>query len=464
VNKRAPSLAQISVMVIFALSCFGLLTYIWKSFGGPSPLAPKGYRIQADFDEATQLSNTADVRISGITVGRVKKTELGGDRTRVEMEIQRRYAPLPIDTRAIVRQKTLLGESYVELTPGDKRKGVLFDNGRLRRSQVERTTELDEVTRALDIDTRRDLQRFVKAVAALDGEGDDLNAALGQLPRFTRDSTDLLGTLDREHEAVRALVNDGGTVLEALGRRSGELAGLVRSADAVLATTARRDRDLAETVRILPTTLAELRPTLEQVRALSIEARPLVRELRPGARALAPALQDASALAPHARALFGDLDRLIDTGREGVPSTTRIVRAAHPLFKLLSPTLQEAAPVLDYLGLYKEDIVIQLANFGAAIQAKAPVQATGETLHYLRALVPFLPEGPLAASQRIGSNRYNPYFKPRALDRLAQGLESFDCTHTSNPGSQVPNVPCVVQQQVTFQGRNTAYTHVRRVR
>jgi hypothetical protein len=148
-----------------------------------------------------------------------------------------------------------------------------------------------------------------------------------------------------------------------------------------------------------------------------------------------------------------------------VPATTRTVRAAHPLFKLLSPTLQEAQPIVDYLGLYKEDIVIQLANFGAAIQAKAPVQATGEQLHYLRALVPFLPEGLMVANQRLGSNRYNPYFKPRALERLGQGgLESFDCSHTSNPGAENPNVPCVVQQQVTFQGRRTAYTQVRRVR
>ncbi len=343
-NKRAPSIAQISVMVIFALSCFGLLTYIWKSFGGPSPLAPKGYRVTIDFDEATQLSDTADVRISGISVGRVKKSQLGaGDRTRVQVEIESRYAPLPRDTRAIIRQKTLLGESYIELTPGDRRKGMLFDNSKLPRAQVVATTELDEVTRALDLPTRRALQRFVRAMAALEGEGYDLNAALGHLPGFTTDSTTLLRTLDREHRAVRQLVRDGGAVFDALGRRQGELSGLVRAADAVLATTARRDRDLAETVRILPTTLLELRPTLEQVKALSLEAHPLVRDLRPGARALAPALRDATVLAPEAERLFGKVDRLVSVSREGVPATTRVVRAAHPLFKLLPPTAPRGA-------------------------------------------------------------------------------------------------------------------------
>ena len=465
-NKRAPSIAQISVMVIFALSCFGLLTYIWKSFGGPSPLAPTGYRVTIDFDEATQLSDTADVRISGISVGRVKKSKLGGgDRTRVEVEIESRYAPLPRDTRAIVRQKSLLGESYIELTPGDPRKGMLFDNSRLPRKQVVATTELDEVTRALDLPTRRALQRFVRAMAALEGEGYDLNAALGQLPGFTTDSTTLLRTLDREHRAVRQLVRDGGTVFEALGRRQGELSGLVRAADAVLATTARRDRDLAETVRILPTTLLELRPTLEQVKALSLEARPLIRDLRPGARALTPALRDATVLAPEAERLFGDVDRLVSVSREGVPATTRVVRAAHPLFKLLPPTLREAQPVVDYLGLYKEDVVAQLANFSSALQAKAPAQATGEPLHYLRALVPFLPEGLQTYQQRIGSNRYNPYTFPGWLKDLPTGLRSFACTHTGNPGPPDQAAPpCVEQQQITFQGRRTAFTQVRALR
>ena len=463
-NKRAPTVAQIMIMVVFALSCFGLLTYIWKSFGGPSPLAPKGYRITADFDEATQLSDTADVRISGITVGRVKKTELATDRTRAEIEIEDKYAPLPRDTKAIIRQKTLLGESYIELTPGTRNGPKLFDGERLRRGQVVRTTELDEVTRALDLRTRQDLQRFVRAVASLEGEGGELSAALGQLPSFTNDSTRVLRTLDRQERAVRQLVRDGGAVFEALGRQQGQLSGLVRAGDAVLATTARRDDDLAEAVRILPTTLRELRPTLEQVRALSLEATPLVRDLRPGARALTPALQDAMVLAPQAEALFGDVDRLVDVSREGVPATTRIVRAAHPVFKRLPPVLQEAQGVAEYLRLYKEDAIAQLAGFGSSLQAKAPTEANGAPLHYLRALVPFTSEGLAVYSERQGTNRHNPYFKPGALNRLQQGLESFDCLHVNNQSSGEPAPPCVEQRQTTFQGRNTAYSQVRRVR
>ena len=47
----------------------------------------------ADFDEATQLSDTADVRIAGVTVGKVLATELTGNGTRATMQIDPRYAP-----------------------------------------------------------------------------------------------------------------------------------------------------------------------------------------------------------------------------------------------------------------------------------------------------------------------------------------------------------------------------------
>ena len=135
-QKIAPSKGRLAVMTLFAFSCFAIVLFLWKSFGGPSPLAAKPYVLHADFPEATQLALDADVRISGVKVGRVRDTELHGDRTRATLYVDSRYAPLPRDTQAILRQKTLLGETYVELTPGDRRSGALPDGGLLPRNAV----------------------------------------------------------------------------------------------------------------------------------------------------------------------------------------------------------------------------------------------------------------------------------------------------------------------------------------
>src|SRR5262249_6537945 len=71
VNRQAPSAARVLTMVAFAASCVGLLLFLWISFGGTTSLGPRGYEISAEFDQAVNLGSQADVRISGVNVGKV---------------------------------------------------------------------------------------------------------------------------------------------------------------------------------------------------------------------------------------------------------------------------------------------------------------------------------------------------------------------------------------------------------
>src|SRR5881227_3101070 len=106
-QKQAPSLGRILVMVGFALSCFGLLLFLWLAFGGPVPLKPKGYQFTVPFKEAGQLANEADVRISGVPVGKVKVITsdmpvcLSG-MSDATIQLDRAYAPIPKDTKAVL--------------------------------------------------------------------------------------------------------------------------------------------------------------------------------------------------------------------------------------------------------------------------------------------------------------------------------------------------------------------------
>src|ERR687897_1499391 len=127
-QKQAPSIGRILVAAGFALSCFGLILFLWLAFGGPIPLKPESYRITAYFPEATQLAIESDVRIGGVSVGKVKEINLappeervnGKDTTEAVIEIEPEFAPISEDAKAILRQKTLLGETYVELTSGSE--------------------------------------------------------------------------------------------------------------------------------------------------------------------------------------------------------------------------------------------------------------------------------------------------------------------------------------------------------
>ena len=156
-QKQAPSLGRILVMVGFALSCFGLLLFLWLAFGGPIPLKPKGYRFNVAFGEAaTLLAQEADVRISGVSVGKVKTIEPdkrpGASDATIELDAA--YAPIPKDATAILRQKTLLGETYVELTPGSRAPGRCPRTARCRRRRCRRRRARRDLPRVRREDAR----------------------------------------------------------------------------------------------------------------------------------------------------------------------------------------------------------------------------------------------------------------------------------------------------------------------
>jgi phospholipid/cholesterol/gamma-HCH transport system substrate-binding protein len=490
-QKQAPSLGRILTMVFFALSCFGLLLFLWLAFGGAVPLKTKGYRITVPFREAGQLATEADVRISGVSVGKVKlitpDKRTGLSDALIEMD--RRYAPMPADTRAILRQKTLLGETYVELSPGSKDGPTVPDNGRLRAGQIAETVELDEIFRAFDSKTREAFRTWMQelAVAGL-GRAQDINDALGQLAPFAQDATTLLKVLNQQEGDVRGVVRDTGTVFSALSERDQQLRSLISNSARVFSVTAARNRELRETFLALPTFERESRTTLTRLSKFARDTNPLVTQLRPAARQLSPALIELSALAPDLQSLFRDLDPLIDASEAGLPATEDFLDDLHPLLGELDPALRQLNPLLQYVGGYKRELTAFLANSTTSTQAKSPV----DKIRYLRTTNPVNPEVLASYPRRIGANRSNSVTMPGAYTALAQGLASAEtrqCGRVAAPGFEttgpggtvspelaglitkfvyggaapaaVPAPPCRQQGPFTVAGETTSFPHVK---
>ena len=180
-SKRAPSTTQLLVIAGFALSCFGILLFLWITFGGPTPFKAKPYEIKIPFNEATQLAEQSDVRISGVSVGKVQNIDLApnGKQAMATIDVDDKYAPLPESTRAILRTKTLLGETYVELTPGNRNGPKLADGGTLPTAHVAESVQLDEIFRTFDAKTRAAFQTWMQeAAVAIEGRGQALSNAL----------------------------------------------------------------------------------------------------------------------------------------------------------------------------------------------------------------------------------------------------------------------------------------------
>jgi phospholipid/cholesterol/gamma-HCH transport system substrate-binding protein len=444
VQKSAPTVGRILVMVGFALSCFGLLLFLWLAFGGSIPFQAKGYRFQVQFPEAVQLAKQADVRISGVPVGKVvalapdPKTGL----TDATIQLQSRYAPLPRDSRAILRQKTLLGETYVELTPGTKKPGNnLHEDATLPEAQVANTVQLDEIFRAFDPKTRRAFRQWMqRSAVAFDGRGKDLNDALGNLAPTVEDSNALLQVLNSQQGAVRALVANTGTVLGALSARKGQLRGLITNANAVFDTTARRNADLKDIFRVFPTFEDESRATLNRLDRFAANTDPLIAQLRPAVRELSPTLRDLARLSPDLQALLHDLEPLIVASRRGLPALQTTLRNLRPLLGQLSPALDDINPILSYIGFYKRELTAFFANTVASTQAVDYPPGAKGPLHYLRTTNPVNLENLAVYPRRLRTNRPLPYALPGAFDKLGKpSLDVFENRQCGGAGLATPN-------------------------
>jgi virulence factor Mce-like protein len=429
VQRQIPSLGKLLVMVGFALSCFGLLLFLWLAFGGPTPFKPKGYQFKVSFGEATQLAHEADVRISGVPVGKVKDivTNKTTGRSDATIQLDPDYAPLPSDAKAVLRQKTLLGETYVELTPGSAKAKPVPDNGRLSTASVSDTVELDEILRTFDPETRKAFQTWVQTQAqSLDGRGQALNDALGNLAPFAEDTTKVLEILNRQKAGVRQLVRNTGEVFDALSERDGQLAGVITNSNRVFATTAARDADLQAAFKALPTFEKESQTTLKRLSRFSANANPVVTDLRPAARELSPTLEQLSALAPDLKNLFRSIDPLTKASKKGLPATEEFLDQLHPLLANFDAPLKQLNPILDGAGLYKNEINAFFANSAAATQGTQAIQATGEPAHYLRTANPLNPEVLAQYPKRLTTNRTNAYPFPGDGLNLKDGLFSFE--------------------------------------
>jgi len=455
-ETRPPTITRILVAIGFALSCFALALFLWITFGGPLPLKPEGYRFTVPFDEATQLAQESDVRISGVPVGKVKAIELGDDGLAdATIELDSRYAPIPTDTRAMLRQKTLLGETFVELTPGSTNGPTLPEGGTLPKAQVAESVQLDEIFRTFNAKTRDAFRVWMQGTAAaLRGRGPDLSAAIAELRPFAEQTNSLLRILDSQHLAVRQLVHNGGDVFHALSERQGQLRGLIQNSARVFATTARRNQDLADTFRILPTFQRESRATLDRLNRFARNTDPLVQQLRPAARELSPTLVAAGKAAPDLKAFFEGLRGAINASPTGFPALRRLLTDdLTPLLTRLGggsdPYLAHLNPIVQVLGMYKHEITAFLGNAAAATEfGIQSFEANGRFVKILRTTSPLNPESLASFDQRLNTDRANPYFKPLGYSRIADGLESFantpcgaGITATLPPASQVASDP-----------------------
>jgi virulence factor Mce-like protein len=457
-DKQAQTFGRLAAIVMFTATCFGVLIYMWLTFGGPVPLKPEGYRVQAVFTEAPLLVTEADVRIAGLNVGKVKKISRapnGGVLT--ELELDKRYTPLSSNARAILRPKSLLGQTYVELSPGTRDAPKLEEGALLADSQVDESVEIDELLTIFDRDTRENLRGWMRELAKVidKGRGQDFNQALGNLPGFVASGADVLRVLDDEEPALRRLVRDTGVTLGALNERRGQFRDLIVHADRFFGAVASKNQRLSETIEILPTFLDETRATVARLEEFSIDTRPLVRDLQPVATDLRPTLRNVGRLAPDLEHLFRNLPPLIEEAPKNLPRAAAFLRGTPQVFEQLHPYLRQLNPIIAFLNYYQEQVADFIMNGSGSISGTLPALPGQGPRHYLRQMSIINSRGLAIQTQRQSYDRGNAYPSPNYLRRAnALGIqEAWDCK-PNGPQREPTNgePPCYVAPGSVWDG------------
>lgn len=462
---QAPKRTAVLGALGFTLSCVALMIFVWNQFSGPVPLAPQGYRVHALFAETGLLVPGADVRISGVTVGKVSAVQNRGVNSAVTMDISQQYAPIPVSTTAILRQKTLLGEAFVQLSPGNGSGPKISDGGAIPNSQIAPSQQLDQVLGAFGRSTQADLQAFLTGSAeSLAGRSEDLSSALGNFDPATADLEAILETVDGQRADLASLVRNTGTVLGTLGQRSSDLVRLITAGEEVFAATAARNAALSATVDALPPFLTQLRSTLSRVNTTLGLAKPSLDALLPAAPLVQPALRDLISLSGPAIDLLHHAPRLIQDSIVALPYITEFNRTFHPALDALVPALEQISPMIDFVGQYNKELVAAMGNLAAALEATAPALTPSGSAGYLRSLAVVGNDTPFGQSIREPTNRDNSYEAPGEYAYVGRGgLLSANCSNTSNQsqaGTGFANVPCRQQPGFRWSHIDRYFPHV----
>ncbi|MBJ7470285.1 MAG: MCE family protein [Solirubrobacteraceae bacterium] len=444
-NRQVPTLGKLLTMVIFALSCFGLTLFLWLQFGGAVPFKAQGYRITATFPEATSLAVEADVRIAGVAIGRVKKVVPGQDgRAIATLQIEKRFAPLPKNTKAILRQKTLLGETYVSLTPpGQKGGDVIPEGGRIPNSDIGTTTELDEVFATFNPETRKYFQQWMQEGGkGIDGKGPNIGQSLVQLQGFVSELAEVSNTLNEEQPYLKSGLRDARTVLEAATTQRGALQRAVTQSERVFRQTGDNDAALTALIERLPEFLTATKTGTKAIEDFAQETGPAVERLRPTAKALAPATKALSDVAPELRQLLEGIERVNENAKEGLPAAEKTLEVLPVLLDGLDPFLKELNPILEYAGFYSDELMGALGNLAASANtstATANKYRDGGDARNVRGMAVLQASSLTASQNRFSTEQANAYRRAGWASKIGQGLA--DAYSAQSCGTVVPRLP-----------------------
>jgi phospholipid/cholesterol/gamma-HCH transport system substrate-binding protein len=235
------------------------------------PIIGSGDTYHAQFAEIGALKTGNEVRVAGVSVGKVNKIELAGNKVLVSFKINK-GTKFGTETGADIRVRTLLGAEYLAITPdgpGQLPKGstIPLERTIAPYDVVQAFSDLSKTTDAIDVpqlgealntlgeiaaETPEEFRGAIKGVSDLSvnlaARDDQINTLLKSLKKVT-------GVLNSRNDELVTLFKDSDTLFTAISDRRDSIHRLLVSTQAIS----------KELTALVKGTKADLKPALDQL-------------------------------------------------------------------------------------------------------------------------------------------------------------------------------------------------------
>lgn len=406
----AASAGRTVALALFFGLCAAIMFVLFSGTGVRRPVIDSGeYTATVVMEDVDNLVKAGQVQTAGVKVGQVRsvKPHEGGG-LEVEFALTDEHAPLHEGARIRVSERSLVGETYLDLTDG---KGAELPSGSaLPENAVLPSVQLVDVLSDLDKESRGELRGLLRSLgASTQGTRGDIDALLTGLGHLGREGHTALDAISAQSEDLEKLALQTAQVLGALDTGQGQIADLVRNANQVTAATSGQRTALEATLReapsVLDTTLTASDSLIELAGALG----PVARDLRKAGPDLTTALRELPATTSDLRGMLAPFGDVLDRAPATLRRVPRFGEDVRGLIPTAHATLADVNPMLAYIKPYGPELAAYFANFNAVLNYRDENGA-----YYLR-LTPLVnthsPQLPVSTNNLLG-NYTNPYPAP----------------------------------------------------
>lgn len=258
--RPAVKLQLLAFLLITVIGC----TYLGVRYIGlGAGLFNRQYTVELNLADSGGIFTNAEVTYRGVGVGRVGPLHLTANGVRADLLIQT-GSKIPAHTRAVVANRSAVGEQYVDLQPTTNSGPYLHAGSVIPQSATELPVSTSELLRNVDQLVRSVPTKDVGIV--LDELNKGFNGTGPDLQRLIDSGNKLVETADKAYPDTASLLRNGRTVLDTAARHGGELKSFSRNLASLTDEIRRSDPQIRDD---LDSTLPALNQSNDLINRLS---------------------------------------------------------------------------------------------------------------------------------------------------------------------------------------------------